>query len=396
MRRAFMIWALAVVAAHGAPAVADCQLTTKPLPIPIWATLPNEGETWGFMPVFLRVCPEDERTDSIIAPSVSWNSVIRYTFTLRWFHYPTDDTKLIVVASASSRTNRNGLLVWERLPLAVGATTEEVTVRLQRDRFFRFFGLGPDTALEAESSYTRLRALARARLGLNVAPHLNVGVAAWLEWDDVEDVGVPGLPLARSLFPGVPGMTGSTVASQALELRYDDRRGGDYAERGFRLDASAGVAEGVAGSPGYLHGAVEARVVWTEVDGLSGAARASWAAVGSGKAPFYLQSALGGSLVLRGFMPDRFIDQQAWTVELEQRLRILRTHIFGVTADWRVDPFIVAGQVFGRFDEAVARPRTAGGIGLRAFVHPNVLGRIDVAKGFGEHWNVYVELGYPY
>ena len=162
MRRAFILCALAVVAAYGAPAAADCQLTTKPLPIPIWATLPNEGETWGFMPVFLRVCPDDERTDSIIAPSVSWNSVIRHTFTFRWFHYPAEDTKVIVVASASSRTNRNGLLVWERLPLAVGATTEEVTVRLQRDRFFRFFGMGPDTALEAESSYTRLRELADA------------------------------------------------------------------------------------------------------------------------------------------------------------------------------------------------------------------------------------------
>jgi hypothetical protein len=396
MRRSLTVLALVAYAVRGAPAAADCELRTQTLPIPIWATLPNEGETWGFMPVFLRVCPEDERTESIIAPSLSWNSVIHTTGTFRWFHYPTGDTTVIVVGSVSTQTNRNGLLAWQHLPGAVGAVTEEVTLRLQRDVFYRFFGLGPNTAVEAESSYTRVRALASARVGLNVAPHLNLGVAAWIEADDVQDIGIPGLPLTRTAFPGVPGMSGSSVASQALELRYDDRRGGDYAERGLRIDASTGVAEGIARSPGYLRGSFEARGVWTELDGLSGAARASWAGVSSGMVPFYLQSALGGSLVLRGFMPDRFIDQQAWTVEVEQRVRLFRTHLFGVTADWRVDPFLSAGQVFARFDDALSRPRAAGGLGLRAFVHPNVLGRIDVAKGFGEHLSVYVELGYPY
>jgi hypothetical protein len=34
-------------------------------------------------------------------------------------------------------------------------------------------------------------------------------------------------------------------------------------------------------------------------------------------------------------------------------------------------------------------------VGFRAFVHPNVLGRVDVASG-GEGIKVYVELGYPY
>ena len=391
-------WVAAVLALSSGRAAADCPpgLTTQFLPIPIYSTLPNEGNTWGFMPVFLRVCPEGQRTESILAPSLSWNSVIQVTGTFRWFYYPTDDTTLVVVGSASTSINRNALVQWQHLPTAVGAVTDELTVRLQRDVFFRFFGLGPDTPFEAQSSYTRLRALVSARRGINVAPHLNLGLGLWFERDGVEAIGVPGLPLSPTVFPGTPGMTGATLASQGFELRYDDRRGGDYAERGFRIDASGGVVEGLSGSPTYLRGAVQARAIVPEFGPVAGAARVLWSGVSSGAAPFYSQSSLGGALLLRGFMPDRFIDRQAWTIELEQRIAVLRTHIYGVVADWRIDPFFTAGQVFGRFDEAFSRPRASAGIGFRAFVHPNVLGRVDIAKGFGENLNIYVELGYPY
>ena len=396
LRAQLLLAALAALCA--APARGDCApgLTTQFLPLPVYATLPNEGDTWGVMPVFLRVCPEGQRTESIFAPGVTWTSVIHLTGTFRWFHYPSDDTTFVLVASASTRINSNALLVWQRLPTAAGASTDELTVRLQRDVFFRFFGLGPDTPVEAESSYTGTRAIVAARRGVNVAEHLNVGVTLGLERHLVEAIGVPGLPLARSAFPDAPGMGGATLASQGVELRYDDRRGGDYAERGVRLGVSGGVVEGLSGSPTFLRAAAEARTIVPELDGVSGAARLSWSAVSSSRAPFYRQSSLGGALFLRGFTLDRFVDQQAWTIELEQRVRLFQTHIFGVVADWRIDPFLAAGQVFGSFDAAFARPRAAVGVGFRAFVHPNVLGRIDVANGLGESWKVYVELGYPY
>ncbi|HZZ85750.1 MAG TPA: hypothetical protein VFE30_14510 [Anaeromyxobacteraceae bacterium] len=347
------------------------------------------------MPVFLRVCPEGERTESIIAPSATWNSVIHYTGTFRWYHYPTDDTGLTVIASASTRINYNGLLVWQRLPVEEGRWTDEVTLRVQRSAFFRFFGLGPDTPSAAETSYTGLRAYAVARRGLNVAPHLNLGASLGVERDAVEDLGVPGLPLSPEVFPGAPGMKGATLLSQGASLRYDDRRGGDYAERGSRLELSAALVEGLAGSPTFARGGLQASTIVPELDWLSGAARLSWTAVGSRAAPFYQQSRLGGAFLLRGFTEDRFLDQQAWTLELEQRIRAFQTHIFGVVADWRVDPFVAAGQVFGGFAAVLSRPQLAGGVGFRAFVHPNVLGRIDVASG-GDGVKVYVELGYPY
>jgi hypothetical protein len=380
-----------------AAARGDCRpgLTTQVIPLPVYSTLPNEGDTWGVLPVFLRVCPEDQRTESIIAPSVTWNSVIRYTGTFRWYHYPSDDTTLTIIASASTHINYNTLLVWQKLPTAPGVWTDEAMLRVERSVFFRFFGLGPDTPTAAESSYTGLRTIASARRGFNLAPHLNLGATLGIEREAIEAIGVPGLPLSRNAFPDAPGMHGATLAAQGLNLRYDDRRGGDYAERGFRLDVSGNVVEGLSGSPTFFRGGVHARAIVPELSWLSGAARLYWNAVSSPRAPFYRQSSLGGSLLMRGFTEDRFIDQQAWTLELEQRVRLFETHIFGVVADWRVDPFVAVGQVFGAFEDAFSRTQITAGVGFRAFVHPNVLGRIDVADG-GEGLKVYVELGYPF
>ena len=388
---------LALALALTGRAAADCPrpLGTQLIPLPVYATLPNEGNTWGAMPVILRVCPEDQRTESIFAPSITWNSVIRWNGTFRWYHYPSDATAFSLIASAATRTNYNLWLTWLSAPTAPGSWTDDAVLRVRRNAFERFFGLGPDTPAAAETSYTRLRVIASERRGLVVARHVDVGVTVGFEHDRIERIAVPGLPLAQDAFPAAPGIRGSTVLYQGLDVRYDDRRGGDFATRGVRVDAGGAVVEGLERSPTYLRAAVQARALWPELSWLSGAARVAWNGVTSPRAPFYQQSTLGGSWVLRGFTERRFVDRQAWTAEIEQRIRILQTRIFGVVADWRVDPFVAVGQVFDRLPDAGSRPQVAVGTGFRAWVRPNVLGRIDVAFA-GEGAKVYVELGYPY
>ncbi len=379
------------------PAAAACPIpvTTRLIPLPVWATSPNEGSTWGVLPVILRVCPENERTESILAPSVTWNSVIHYSGTVRWYDYPDDDTTLTVIGSASTRINYNALFLWQWLPVEPGRFTSEVTLRVQRSAFLRFFGLGPDTSSSDETSYTGFRALAGARLGRILAPSLDLGILLGVERDGVENQGVQGLPLSPEVFPDAPGMRGATLLWQGLSLRFDNRQGGDYAERGLRAELSGMVVEGLANSPSFLRAGLQVNGIVRELDWLCGTGRFFWTAVSSDRAPFYQQSRLGGSFLLRGFTQDRFIDRQAWAIDLEQRIRLFRTHIFGVQTDWRVDPFLTAGQVFGHLGEAFSHPRFAAGVGFRAFVHPNVLGRIDLAAG-GEGLKVYVEIGYPY
>jgi hemolysin activation/secretion protein len=97
---------------------------------------------------------------------------------------------------------------------------------------------------------------------------------------------------------------------------------------------------------------------------------------------------------LRGFPAGRFYASQMWTAEVEQRFRAFRMHLFGVVTDWQVDPFVTAGQVFDDLHQ-LNNPQLSVGLGLRAFVHPNIVGRIDLANG-GEGLKIYVEIGYPF
>ena len=191
-------------------------------------------------------------------------------------------------------------------------------------------------------------------------------------------------------------MNGSTSLWQLVDIRHDTRKNREYSARGVSFEVSAGFEEDLQGNaPPFARGTLFWRGLLPELSWLQGAARVDASFVSTSRAPFYDQSSLGGAFLLRGFTQDRFIDNNAWTVELEQRIRVLQLHLFGVTADVRVDPFVGAGQVFSGLYQMFSNPHFTTGVGFRAFVHPNVLGPVDLATG-GEGLDIYVELGYPY
>ena len=394
---AYVVLVIGLLTARRAEADCGREMETKTVPLPVWSTDPNEGSTWGVMPVLVRVCPEDQRTQWIFAPGVTWNSIIHYTGTLRLYAYPDTDSALTVIASMSTRINYNFLTTWQRMPVDAGTWTDEGMLRVEKSAFARFFGLGALTAMEDETSFTRERAVGSWRRGLNLGGGLNLGASVGMERDAADDEGVPGLPLSPERFPMVPGMmTAPVVAWQGADLRYDTRGiTGDFSESGIRLEGGGAIVEGLSHSPSFYRLNAQARGVWPELDWLSGGARAAWAFESDSNAPFLQQSSLGGSYLLRGFGEGRFYDRQAWEVETEQRIRLLQTKMFGVVTDWRMDPFIAAGQVFDHFSDAFGKTQVAVGVGLRAYVHPNLVARIDLATG-GEGIKTYVEIGYPY
>ena len=59
------------LAAAARPAAAKIRF----FPLPMYTTVPNEGSTYGAMPVFMVPADDDpDRVKSITAPSLSWNS----------------------------------------------------------------------------------------------------------------------------------------------------------------------------------------------------------------------------------------------------------------------------------------------------------------------------------
>ncbi|WP_197351216.1 hypothetical protein, partial [Acinetobacter baumannii] len=85
---------------------------------------------------------------------------------------------------------------------------------------------------------------------------------------------------------------------------------------------------------------------------------------------------------LRGYGRNRFVDSSYLLCNLEERIRLFRWSVFDVNTDWEVAPFIDLGAVMESLDRAEAKSFEFNpGIGFRAVVRPNIVGRVDI--GFG-------------
>jgi hypothetical protein len=389
----------ALLAGPATPEVAAAG-TTRPhtsfFPLPLYSTVPNEGSTYGFLPVFLRVSSAGE-ISSILAPSVSWNRAAGINTTFRYYRYPSRIDSFTFIGAASTKGNRTFLVTYDHLPWTPGEATAELYGRARRNIFYRYFGLGPDSTEAGESSYARASMAVTARFGMNFPSHLNAGVRLTVRDDRPQYHTIFELPALQAVHPDAPGLDGAALGAVGASLRYDTRPRGDYAPRGLAAELAGGRAQGLRGFDHYWSVTAHGRALWEETSFLHGAARVYYNQIWAGRdqIPFYYQSTLGGEMLLRGFPEDRFFDHGAWEVETEQRFRVLRTRIFGVTTDWRVDPFVAVGQVFPDLASAASHPRFTAGVGLRAWVQPNVLGRVDLAYS-GEGLRAYVVLGYPY
>lgn len=365
------------------------------VPLPVWATLPNEGSTYGFMPVFLDNDKEG-RIKAITAPSVTWNDVTHVTTTGRYFQFPNEFEERIFQASYGTRLFREVIADWLVAPVEKGKVTYFASFNYRKDPFRRFFGIGLNSSRDDESSYTLEGSRGFARVGYNLTNRINsyftVGASTYQPQND----GVEKIQKTKLRFAEVPGIDGSTAVQSTLGIRYDSRPLREFSTKGLLFDASFGGARSDV-AKNNLYGLIklDGRVLWEQTSRLNGAFRVNWQHAYGADIPFYERPSLGGSFLLRGFMLDRFVDNAAWTVDFEQRFTPLILNIQGQTIHVRLDPFLTVGQVYHHGDEMFDRIQYAPGVGIRMFSPPNVMGRIDIAKG-GPDLNIFVELGYPF
>ena len=142
----------------------------------MYTTVPNEGSTYGAMPVFMVADDNDpDKVQSITAPSVSWNSSAGVTGTYRYYRYLEMFRSWHLLVSASTNINRSVWFTYDDDRRTPRALTLNILVRMRRNLFYRYLGLGPNTTPEGESSYTRLFAIASARVGWNLTSRPQCG-----------------------------------------------------------------------------------------------------------------------------------------------------------------------------------------------------------------------------
>lgn len=369
------------------------------IPLPVIASSPNEGVTFGALAAFLGHNKREEVT-AMVAPQVTYNDTFGVTTSLYGAFYPYPERNMEFNVSQSGRVNHD-------YEFRVRDTTL-LANKLELNGFFfkladgssRFFGFNAKSPQQMETNYANDESGYNISAGYQIGRHLQLTLGDRFRDVRIRPGAFGGLPDIKDKFSAatVPGIDGFTTHAVRLSLSYstlDNRDTPTYG--GYSRISFEPTLKALGGAGNYRHYEIEAK-------GFIPVSNARYISVfrlmynqtiGNG-VPFLEQSILGGESTLRGYGRNRFIDSSFLLCNIEERVRLFRWEVFGVTADWEVAPFIDLGGVMESLDKAnSSNIELNPGIGFRAIVRPNIIGRVDLGIG-KDGPAVFVGLGYPF
>jgi outer membrane protein assembly factor BamA len=376
-----------------APAQAGFNL----IPLPEILTDPNEGNTYGILPVVLLL-DRQGKLEHIIAHDVRYNRITGWFPSFRLFGYPTLTQRYYVTLRKSEKIDEDYIGEYEDTGLLDGLADVLTNVTYWRDSRLRFFGFGNSSNLGHETNYTQKRFAMFLRFGYRVLPHVEVAWRGRVEDVTIGRGGVPELPFTAERFPDTPGLKGSTLHGEALSVAYDDRDSPTLTTKGTLGAVHVEFVDRRLGSTeSYVKYGFELREFVPLHPRLTLATHAVLDYLsGTADVPFYERNAIGGKKSLRGFGDERFLDNHRFFTSAELRTRAFERDVFDVHAEVEVAPFIDVGQVFERmsnvpFDDL----HLVTGVGFRGVVRPQVVGFVDVGYG-SDGPAVFTGLDYPF
>ncbi len=375
------------------------QVKVVTVPLPVIATSPNEGVYTGALAAILLHNEKDE-VSTLLAPQVNYNSNFGVSTSLYGAFYPSPVRSWEFNISKSTRVNDDYEFKYVDRSLWSGQAEGRSFLYMFTDGSARFFGFGSHSLQANETNFGDREKGVTLSLAYEIAGNLRLIAGDRLRRVAVEPGAVRSVPSIGDKFSAseVPGIDGFTVHAPKLGVAYSTLDIPTLPTAGLYAEASVErSAKGLGSSAGFVHYQAEVKAFVP-----SGSARwitafrIAYNRTPGDDVPFLERSILGGETTLRGYGRYRFIDSTSLLLNLEERIRVFRWRVFNVMTDWEVAPFVDYGGVMGslgsaRRDDFKINP----GVGFRAVVRPNIVGRVDVGLG-REGAAVFVGLGYPF
>lgn len=243
-----------------------------------------------------------------------------------------------------------------------------------------YFGSGPKSSKDDRTDYRLEDTTVDASLGVKPVKQLNLGGSAGYVWMNIGPGTSDSFPSTDAVFPpsNTPG-----IDHQTNFLRYGPYARVDYLDN-LESPASGGLYTfeytWYKDQKLHLH---DFRRIDAEIQQYFGffnrtrvlalRARTTLTDADRGNTvPFYMQSIIGGSEDLRGFLPFRFYDQNSLVLNAEYRWHLMSILDMAVFAD--------GGKVFPRRGELnFSHLQGDGGIGFRFNFQGRPFMRIDIA-----------------
>jgi len=369
------------------------------IPLPVIASSPNEGVTGGALTAFLFHNKNDE-INALAAPQVNYNTNFGVTTTLYGAFYPTPDRSIEIDLSQSTKINDDYDFKLRDKTYFDKKLEVNLSTFVFSDGSARFFGFEAKSPQQQETNYTDKEVGFNLSAGYDIGSHCQVILGERYRDVAIKPGAVTGIPYIKNEFGNayVPGINGFTTHAQRISLVYNTLdspiapTSGGFAKATFEAAIKA-----VGGTAGFRRYEFEAKeLIPMDNARFISVFRFMYSEAQGNGVPFLEQSILGGENTLRGYGLNRFIDNSFLLCNLEERIRLFRWEVFGVTADWEIAPFVDLGAVMDALDKARASDFEFNpGIGFRAIVRPNIIGRVDMGVG-REGPAVFVGLGYPF
>ncbi len=371
---------------------------TVSIPLPVIASSPNEGITAGAITAFLLHNSKDEAS-TLLAPQVNWNKNFGYTASLYGAFYPTPDRSWDINLSQSTKVNCDYELHFRDKLFHDPRIEANVWLYGFDDGSARFYGF-EHSKKQDETNYGDIEYGFTVSGGYELLTGLQLLLGERFRQVSIGQGAVTDIPNIRDQFTAhqVPGINGFTTHAQKLAIVYNTLDSSMAPTTGVYVRAGVEVsAQFLGSSADYRHFDAELKgYVPLDDARFISVGRIAWNQTLGNSVPFLERSILGGENSLRGYGRNRFIDSTYFLCNIEERIRLFRWEIFNVTADWELAPFIDLGAITKSLDTISTRDFELNpGIGFRATVRPNIVGRVDI--GFGnEGPAVFVGLGYPF
>ena len=369
------------------------------IPLPAVSTNPNEGLTYGVLAAAL-IYDKAGAVRTLLAPQVNWNNYYGFTETLYGALYPKTGRSWEANLSQSQNVNFDYELTFRDIGNIVNGVDMKAYGFFFNNGSARFFGFQSSSLLENQTNYGDREAGIKLAAVFSVRPDFYIALRERLRKVSITHGAVASLPFIGDVFTPeeVPGIDGFRTHAQGLSLIYSTLDSPEMPTRGFYSRAGMEVSSKTLGSgSNFFHYSLEAKgYVPASRRRYITVLRAVYNQTVGGNVPFLERSILGGENTLRGYGDNRFIDESYLLFNFEERIRLFTKSLFNVRTHWEIAPFLDTGTVMKSLYSISTKDfKVNPGIGFRAYVPPNIVGRIDV--GFGnEGPAVYVGLGYPF
>lgn len=374
-----------------------CAFATRTLvPLPIFTTDPNSGNTYGAL---LAIVEEQKGTlRSLLVPQATWNPVLGFRGAVYYQRLLTREESYTLFASHSTQNHARYEATYSHPALAQRRYFFASSLGYANDRTARFFGLGAESREQDETNFTLRDLGGSVTLGWWIMPTLRVSLTERLRLVHIDRGVEPSLPFLRDKFRGLPGEKGSFVWAHRFSLTYDSRDAYATPRRGYFGELFVEVAEPALGSQAaFVRYGLEGRLLWPLFnDRLVTVMRGLVERVEGAELPFFELSTLGGANTLRGFGDERFRDTGRILLNVEERMRLFVLTLRGVRTSFELALFTEAGRVFQTFGTLSTRQvQTVVGAGIRLLAASQIVAKIDAGLG-SEGAAIFAGLHYPF